>query len=523
MLLANFVGWGLPHHSPGQWWGKPHPTGCSISEYPPESPPMKQRAVKWAKFVLRWGIAVVGIWWVLAQPDMQFRDRVWILDAKNHPAPARLSAYADRGEQSAVFEIYDPWDYRRRVVSRKEAVNRPDQKEMVLTYFPASTTRAHEWGKHGKLLALDLSDDLKRVQRVLVEDAEKGEGAWIAPSQLKTPYVLRVPHPKLEVGIFTLVWLANPYLLILCVLIFPATFLITTIRWHKMLEALDIHIGLGRTFVLNMVGAFYSTFMPGSTGGDLLKAYYASKHTTHRTRAVLSVIIDRVIGLLGLVVMGGVMASIQYWRSPTPDDPATRACRRVAVGSALILSGVIVGGAVFFLPALRRIFGLDYILSKLPMQKHVQHAIQVMRIYKGRPGLVLWALLVTFPVHITVVISAMLAGKAFGLPLPALYYFVAVPVIVLAGAIPISPQGAGVMEFFAIHLTRQYGVTVGQAFALTMSIRLVQMAWNLTGGIFVFRGGYHAPSVKEQEEMEHDEDEGQIAENVQRATSNIQP
>jgi hypothetical protein len=47
---------------------------------------------------------------------------------------------------------------------------------------------------------------------------------------------------------------------------------------------------------------------------------------------------------------------------------------------------------------------------------------------------------------------------------------------------------------------------VGQAFALTMAIRLVQMFWNLTGGVFVFRGGYHAPTTKEQEELEQDED-----------------
>jgi uncharacterized protein (TIRG00374 family) len=483
---------------------------------------MNQRAKKWITFVLRWGIAVVGIWWVVAQ--MEFRDRVWILDPKNYPVPATLSAYPDKGEQSAVFEIWDPWTYQKRSIARDAVVNRPDQKEMVLAWYPIGTNRATETEKHGKLLALDLSDDVNggrategrgrltapqpatRVERLLVEDHEKGVGVWIHPLQLKTPYQLRVPHPKLEVGIVTLVWLANPYLLILCVLIFPVTFVITTFRWHKLLEALDIRIGVGRAFVLTMVGAFYNTFMPGSTGGDVLKAYYASKHTTHRTRAVLSVIIDRVIGLLALVIMGGVMASIQYWRSPLPDDPVTRACRRVAIGSALILLMVIGGMMVFFTPALRRLLGVDYILSRLPMQKQVQNAIEVMKIYKRRPALVLWALLITFPVHITVVISAMLAGMAFKLPLPSLYYFVVVPVVVLVGAIPISPQGAGVMEFFAIQLTKQYGMTVGQAFALTMSIRLVQMAWNLTGGIFVFRGGYHAPNTKEREEMERDGD-----------------
>jgi hypothetical protein len=99
-----------------------------------------------------------------------------------------------------------------------------------------------------------------------------------------------------------------------------------------------------------------------------------------------------------------------------------------------------------------------------------------------------------------------LCGIAFDLPIPWWYYFVSVPVIVLSGSIPISPQGAGVMEFFAIVLTRRLGCTIGQAFALTMSIRIVQMLWNLSGGFFVLRGGYHAPTDKEQESLTRDED-----------------
>ena len=127
-----------------------------------------------------------------------------------------------------------------------------------------------------------------------------------------------------------------------------------------------------------------------------------------------------------------------------------------------------------------------------------------MRIYRRQPVLVLWAVIVTIPVHLTVIISALIAGHAFNLPLRPIYYFVAVPVIVLVGSIPISPQGAGVMEFFAVALTQKQGATVSQAFALTMSIRVVQILWNLTGGIFVLRGGYHAPTESEQLEMQRE-------------------
>jgi hypothetical protein len=47
-----------------------------------------------------------------------------------------------------------------------------------------------------------------------------------------------------------------------------------------------------------------------------------------------------------------------------------------------------------------------------------------------------------------------------------------------------------------------------------MSIRVVQMLWNLTGGFFVFRGGYHSPSAREQEEMETDEPHDELKKEV---------
>jgi len=55
-----------------------------------------------------------------------------------------------------------------------------------------------------------------------------------------------------------------------------------------------------------------------------------------------------------------------------------------------------------------------------------------------------------------------------------------------------------VMELLALQLTKVYGTTAGQAFAWTMSFRLIQMAWNMTGGLFVLFGNYHAPSEQEQ-------------------------
>ncbi len=449
---------------------------------------------KWVKFALRWGIAVAGIWWVFAQ--MTLRDHVLILDAANRPVIAALAAKAF--ESSPNFEIYDPSTGQRRVVPRKEVVNAPEKANTWLTWRTPQGTAT------GRLLALDLSENLRTINAFLVDDPDSREGEWLRPSELAQPYTLHVPHPRVEVGIISLISLADPTLLLFCVLIFPINYIITSFRWQELLKAVNIDLGAGRVFVLNMVGSFYNTFIPGTTGGDFLKAYYASKHTTHRAHAVMSVVVDRLIGLVALIILGGVLSAWQYFHTDPANIAIRQACGRVAAGSGVLVIMAIVGVELLVHPALSRISGMAFVLRRLPMQRMVQTIVGVLTTYRSRWRLVLGMLVLTFPVHITTVISAMLAGKAFGLPLPALYYFVCVPVIVLVGAVPVSPQGAGVMEFFAIALTRQYGVTVSQAFALTMSIRFVQILWNLAGGIFVFRGGYHAPTEQEEKELEGD-------------------
>jgi hypothetical protein len=452
---------------------------------------MKSRVRKWVLFAVRCGIAVVGIWYVWA--NISWRDRVLVLDERNRPVEYRLAESVD--DAAAGVTILEPYTHTPRAVPRDRLVNEADRPDVPIL--------RNEQARKVTLLALDLTDDIRNpsVRRLLIADPSAADpqtasGIWIEPGQVVGGYALRVPYPLVQAGLRHMLIGSDPAYLWLAVLIFPITFVITGLRWYSLLKILQIDLGAGRAMVLNMVGAFYNTFMPGSTGGDLLKAYYAAKHAPNqRTGAVMSVLVDRVIGLVALVILGGTMAAMQ-WTEP--------ACRQVAIASGAVVVLLGIGLTVFYHPALRRWTGMAFVLQRLPLQRQVAKAVQTMEIYRTRPWTVLGTLVATFPVHATVVISAMLAGKAFGLPLSPLYYWVVVPVVVLSGSIPISPQGAGVMEFFAILLTRSQGATVAQAFALTMSIRLVQILWNLTGGIFVLRGGYQAPTESEQRELVND-------------------
>jgi hypothetical protein len=444
-----------------------------------------QLARKITTQAIRWGIAVFGIWYVLSQ--MSWPDHILaVLPGQTMP---RWLALAENQAGEGDYQYSVIVDGRRITLPRDATCNEPDRPRMAVTLS----------GRRQYVVGVDLSPDLSRVRRLLLADAPDGPTAhWIAADAV-ADYKITIPHPRVQIGVVRMVRHAHPWFLLAGLAVFPITLVITTIRWHELLKPLAIQLTLRRTFVLNMVGMFYNTIGLGSTGGDVAKMYYVAKQTHHGTRAVMSVLFDRAIGLLALILLGGIMAALQWH---------IRTCREVAIASAVLLLLAVVGAIVFYVPGLRRGLGLDFIIDRLPMQERLRKAIEAMHIYSRRPLLVVGAVLVSFPVHITVVISAMFCGFAFGLPISPFYYWMVVPVIVLVGSIPISPQGAGVQEYFAIKLLQSQQVTVAQAFALTMSIRLMQMIWNLAGGIVVFRGGYHVPTQSEQKQIEaEDEDQ----------------
>lgn len=467
----------------------------SVNPPPENTPAPRSRRKKVLLFIARWVVAIVGIVWIVSQ--ITFRDRVNVLMADHSVETRALVESAD--ENAATFRVdgfADP-------VSRDLLVSRPDRKEVELLpgRHVTAKTKVRLLGMH-----LDRTDPGNPHADAIIIANPNGEGGLkVTPNEIAGGFKPRTPFPIVEPGLSAMVRNANPLLLIAAILVFPITMLMTTIRWNLILRNQDIYIPIKRVFVLNMVGQFYNSFLPGSTGGDFAKAYLASRQTPHKIRAVISVAVDRVIGLLALVVMGGTMAAY-LWFVSDKTSPTAFICSYVALGCATIVVGSAVGGIVLGSSRVRKALGLDFLMNRLPMQHHLDKVREAGRIYKASWLSVLWWVLLTIPVHLTVVISALLAGKAFGLSIATGYYFVCVPVMVLSASIPISPQGAGVMEWIGFQLLSRQGALVSEVLALTLSIRIVQIFWNLAGGIFVARGKFESPHGNLDDIADEDED-----------------
>jgi uncharacterized protein (TIRG00374 family) len=87
----------------------------------------------------------------------------------------------------------------------------------------------------------------------------------------------------------------NPLNLLVALLFLGASAFLCTSRWLILVRGQGLQLSFRDLFSLNMIGNFFNTFMPGSVGGDLIKAWYiAGKQPGKRTEAVFTVLLDRV-------------------------------------------------------------------------------------------------------------------------------------------------------------------------------------------------------------------------------------
>ena len=98
------------------------------------------------------------------------------------------------------------------------------------------------------------------------------------------------------------------------------------VRWHILLKVQRIHLSFPRVTGLFLIGMFYNQFLPGGTGGDIMKSYLLLKETPDKaTGALLAVVFDRLVGLVALITITGTLISLRFgWLTQIPETRASR-------------------------------------------------------------------------------------------------------------------------------------------------------------------------------------------------------
>src|SRR5439155_19447856 len=101
--------------------------------------------------------------------------------------------------------------------------------------------------------------------------------------------------------------------LLVGVVVYALSVLLTLLRWYLLVRAQDLPFRVSDAMRLGMVGIFYNTFLPGSVGGDVIRAAFrAREQKNRRTVAVATVLMDRAIALWGLIWFVALLGSA-FW------------------------------------------------------------------------------------------------------------------------------------------------------------------------------------------------------------------
>ncbi len=329
------------------------------------------------------------------------------------------------------------------------------------------------------------------------------------------PNILAVPasylvsvhgRPSIARGLPHLIRRARPMPLLAALLLLGIPFIITAWRWRQLMLVQGMNLPYRKCLTLTFVGQFYSTFLPGTTSGDIVKIIYTGRITGQKTKSAVTVILDRVIGMIGLMIVAGAAAAAQLTAnhfSASGKHLSDPVLVRILWMILILLALTVIGAIVYFSSRLRKLLRVDSLIERLPIPEFLKHADRTLRVYRDHPGIIAVTLGASVLSQAVLPLAGFLAGRAFGMHATFGCFMAYIPVAVLAASLPIvPPQGIGVLDAILLHFFVTRGVdTASQAFALAQAIRFLPICWNLLGAYWVVRGTYHRQPMESLDEL----------------------
>ncbi|HLI20114.1 MAG TPA: lysylphosphatidylglycerol synthase transmembrane domain-containing protein [Stellaceae bacterium] len=233
---------------------------------------------------------------------------------------------------------------------------------------------------------------------------------------------------------------ARPEILALALAGALANIPLEALRWHVLLRAQGLELRLLRTTRILASSVFFANFLPGAAGGDLIRGVYIYKAAQgHRTSGLLSILIDRLLGLVAFVLLGlGAMLT----RPGTVASAYELAILGLSLGFIAALVASLFAGHRIALGLQRLLSGRSARLARI-----IEDTGAALRQYARDPrsmglALLLSAVIVGFAVGPIVLIAEAMpfAGPS------ALDYGIAGLYALIANSLPVTPGGLGIGE-----------------------------------------------------------------------------
>ena len=287
-------------------------------------------------------------------------------------------------------------------------------------------------------------------------------------------------------------WQADPAYIVLALVLYMAAILTNTLKWGILLRAQGVEAPWSVLVRSTFVGLFFNNVLPAAVGGDVMRGYELTRYTRRGADAAVSIIVDRIIGLIALT--GTAIVSVFYAQLlQAAEGTDLTNTFWVSVMATLAL----VGGFMLMISRRMRIWVgtlLEQLVQRItllrPLVPLYNKLAESLGAYRHQPGVIFLALGIAlftwlFSNLVNYTLSLSLHPAANGLePISLLTIFIFNPLIGLSQLIPASIGGLGLNQNlydFFYHQLVDYNQT--HVVAVSFLMQFVVYLTSLPGGI----------------------------------------
>jgi glycosyltransferase 2 family protein len=269
---------------------------------------------------------------------------------------------------------------------------------------------------------------------------------------------------------------------LLAFVVFAIDSVITAARLCLLLRPTGARLSLYDSSRLTFMGMFFTICLPGGTGGDAVRIYYASiGNQGSRAELATVILFDRVVGLFAMFLWP-VMAAPFFPRLLGNSPVIRNLIFAAAIAALTMLCGMI----LMLSPRVRRNGLVVWAFRRLPLGGLLERIVDTLHGYRHDLSALLSAIGISLVAHTLAVGVALLISLAIDPGGFSWEIAVLVPLGFMANAFPFTPGGLGVGEAAFDALFRMAGLRGGSA--VMLGWRLVMLLTSLIGAVFYLQG-----------------------------------
>ncbi|MCD6289505.1 MAG: flippase-like domain-containing protein [Anaerolineae bacterium] len=271
--------------------------------------------------------------------------------------------------------------------------------------------------------------------------------------------------------------------LLLALVLYLGAISLNAVKWQVLLRAQGVRVPLRVLLAYTFVGVFFNNFLPANVGGDVMRGYGLSRYTTRVADAAVSVIVDRIVGLIAY--MGAAVLAAIAVVNVIGQGGELRLVEYMAFLSLAVIAG---GFGMLLSRRLRalvgRLFQRQWLAPLAPTYTRISEAFGA---YRFRYGAIALALLIALVGLMLTNLVNWLLAESVGGGIPLLYICLFNPLIALVLLVPISIGGIGVNQNVYPFFFGLLGIPKGLSLTVSLLMQAIIIVSSLPGGVLWWR------------------------------------